>query len=320
MEKSETIGNLTAALATFQGKLKPIFKDAENPYFKSMYATLGHILGEVRPILSEAGLAVSQTYDVVGDRLHLVTTLTHASGEWMQGRVALPSQGPIDGEKGRKGIAAAQDIGAATTYLRRFSLAAILGLEAEDDDGEGAMGRGDKPKAASKPPAPRPQTPAKAVGPDAPATDPNAATEPQKKALYKKLVDHPAKFDKKKIGEFVYHNNLTRDEASALFKMFEAGDFGAFEGFAWVPPAPAGLPSMNLGQWMNPPDEMDNEDRRKAWSLTMPMIASKGYTDWDKLVGAMGSAGVIQHDHQTPMTVSVEEFRAIYKYLKDLPF
>jgi hypothetical protein len=127
--QSPSIGAIAAALAKAQGEFKPAFKDASNPFFKSKYVDLAGAIEACRAALSNHGLAVVQTMED-GERLRLSTTLIHASGEWIS------SQYPVIPVKNDP-----QGIGSALTYARRYSLMAIVGLAAEDDDGNAASGR-----------------------------------------------------------------------------------------------------------------------------------------------------------------------------------
>lgn len=136
MNQSPTIGAIAAALAKAQAAFKPAIKDASNPFFKSKYCDLSGALDAVRDALSANGLALVQSTDA-GDKLVLHTTLLHASGEWISGTY------PITAVKTDP-----QGIGSAVTYARRYSLMALLGIAAEDDDGEAAHGR--TAKAATK--------------------------------------------------------------------------------------------------------------------------------------------------------------------------
>lgn len=106
-------------LLAFQSKVNAIKKDGKNPHFKSTYATLSQILSEVKPILSEVGLVITQP---VNNR-SVQTIITDAeSGESIMGEIPMPdNQNP-------------QQIGSAITYYRRYLLAGILSLEIEDDD------------------------------------------------------------------------------------------------------------------------------------------------------------------------------------------
>lgn len=129
MNQSPTIGALAAALAKAQAAFKPAIKDASNPFFKSKYCDLSGALDAVRDALSVNGLAIVQSTDA-GEKMTLHTTLLHASGEWIS------STYPITAVKQDP-----QGIGSAVTYARRYSLMALLGIAAEDDDGEAAHGR-----------------------------------------------------------------------------------------------------------------------------------------------------------------------------------
>jgi len=146
MSQSENIHELAAALSKAQGEMQAAIKDKINPFFKSSYADLGSVWDAARPVLSKYGLCVMQTTEMTPDisRIIMVTTLAHTSGQWMKSYLPLnPSKNDSQG------------IGAALTYLRRYSLSAIVGVVCDDDDdGETAAGRG---KQQNQPPAPKPQ-------------------------------------------------------------------------------------------------------------------------------------------------------------------
>lgn len=129
MNQSTTIGALAASLAKAQKSFKPAIKDANNPFFKSKYVDLAGAIDAVRDALADNGLALVQSTDA-GDKMVLHTTLLHSSGEWISGTY------PITAVKTDP-----QGIGSAVTYARRYSLMALLGIAAEDDDGEAAHGR-----------------------------------------------------------------------------------------------------------------------------------------------------------------------------------
>ncbi len=138
MSQSELINELAAALSKAQGEMQAAIKDKVNPFFKSSYADLGSVWDAARPVLSKYGLCVMQTTELAPDRnqVIMVTTLAHTSGQWMKSYLPLnPSKNDSQG------------MGAAITYLRRYSLSAIVGVVCdEDDDGETAVGRGKQQK------------------------------------------------------------------------------------------------------------------------------------------------------------------------------
>ena len=132
MNQSENINELASALAKAQGEMQAAIKDSVNPFFKSKYADLGSVWDAARPVLSKNGLCVIQSTEILGDKIVMVTTLAHSSGQWMKSYLPLnPSKNDSQG------------VGAAITYLRRYSLSALVGVVCDDDDdGETAVGRG----------------------------------------------------------------------------------------------------------------------------------------------------------------------------------
>lgn len=130
--QSDNINELMAALAKAQGQIQGASKDKVNPHFKSKYADLASIWDACRESLSKNQLGVTQTAmsDAEG-HLILVTTLGHSSGQWMRSYMPILMQRQD-----------AQGMGSALTYTRRFSLAAMVGVAPDDDDGE-AAGRSD---------------------------------------------------------------------------------------------------------------------------------------------------------------------------------
>ena len=128
--QSESIANLAKALSIVQGKLTYAKKDSANPFFKSKYADLDSVWDACRDLLSANGLAVSQfpgTYSELDKSMSLVTILTHESGEWISQEMSVPMS-KVD----------AQGAGSCISYMRRYSLAAVVGVVQADDDGNAA--------------------------------------------------------------------------------------------------------------------------------------------------------------------------------------
>lgn len=145
--QSENINELATALSKCQGEITPAIKDSKNPFFKSSYADLNSVWSVCREPLSKHGLAVIQTIDKdETSALILITTLVHSSGQWIR------SKSPIPLLKSDP-----QAMGSSLTYMRRYSLSAIVGISTDnDDDGEAAMNRNgekEKPKGKEKPKA-----------------------------------------------------------------------------------------------------------------------------------------------------------------------
>jgi len=130
MEQSENINELAAALAKAQGEITGALKDSSNPFFKSKYADLASCWDACRKQLSENSLAVIQTTTERDGIVYVVTTLAHASGQWMKGW--LPVKCKDDGPQAQ---------GSGLTYARRYALAGMVGLAQIDDDAESAQAR-----------------------------------------------------------------------------------------------------------------------------------------------------------------------------------
>jgi hypothetical protein len=130
MNQSENLNELAMALSKAQGEMDNAKKDCNNPFFKSKYADLTSVWAACREPLTKNGLAVTQTMVDQEGKLILITMLLHASGQWIKSCLPVVSQKPDP-----------QSLGAAITYMRRFSLSALVGICPEDDDGNAASGR-----------------------------------------------------------------------------------------------------------------------------------------------------------------------------------
>ena len=124
------------AFCKLQGSIRPAIKDATNPAFRSKYADLGAVWEAVRQPLTDNGFSIIQSTDFDNSDVWLKTTVLHTSGEKMEGRYPLrPTKNDPQG------------FGSALTYAKRYSIAAMLGVVAdEDDDGNAASA---KPSAAA---------------------------------------------------------------------------------------------------------------------------------------------------------------------------
>lgn len=137
MLQSESIINLAKALSVVQGKLEYAKKDSANPFFKSKYADLESVWDACRSLLSDNGLSVAQfpgLYSELDKSMSLTTILMHSSGEWISQEMSVPVS-KVD----------AQGAGSALTYMRRYGLAAVVGVVQADDDGNAASNPQSKP-------------------------------------------------------------------------------------------------------------------------------------------------------------------------------
>lgn len=137
MSQSESIDALSKALAAAQGEMKNAVLNRVNPHFKNRYADLAAIRDAVVPALSKSGIAVTQFTDFRDGQSVLITRLMHESGQWIEGAYPLTPQ------------ANPQAMGSQLTYARRYTLSAIAGISAdEDDDAEIATANKNEPTSA----------------------------------------------------------------------------------------------------------------------------------------------------------------------------
>ena len=128
---------ITAALCKFIQQVGTIEEKDTAQYGK--FADLSTVLSTVNPALAANGLAVVHTTKVVDNKNILITNLLHTSGESITSEMFLPVN------TGGRGNPMHQE-GGAITYCRRYSLLAILGLNAgiPDNDGDFANPTADK--------------------------------------------------------------------------------------------------------------------------------------------------------------------------------
>jgi len=128
---------ITAALCNFIKQVGTIEEKDTAQYGK--FADLSTVLSTVNPALASNGLAVVHTTKVVEGKNVLITNLLHTSGESITSEMLLPNNTAGGGNPMHKE-------GGAITYCRRYSLLAILGLNAgiPDNDGDFANPTADK--------------------------------------------------------------------------------------------------------------------------------------------------------------------------------
>lgn len=128
---------ITKALCKFIQQVGTIEEKDTAQYGK--FADLSTVLSTVNPALAANGLAVVHTTKVEDNKNILITNLLHTSGESITSEMFLPVN------TGGRGNPMHQE-GGAITYCRRYSLLAILGLNAgiPDNDGDFANPTADK--------------------------------------------------------------------------------------------------------------------------------------------------------------------------------
>lgn len=138
MTTSEQVNEIAAALAKAQAVMKNAPLNKVNPHFKAKFADLASVRDAAMPALTANGIAVVQTLDATAEGATFVRTrLMHASGQWIESLCPIPNGGDM------------QKMGSAITYARRYSLSAICGIAADEDDDANAV----SPQANTKPQA-----------------------------------------------------------------------------------------------------------------------------------------------------------------------
>lgn len=166
MNKSDTIKELAGALCKAQAEMPAAPFNSTNPFLKNRYADLGSIIKTAQPILAKHGLSVSQMAIGTGDEIGVTTILMHSSGEYLASTITMKA-----GEE--KGKSDAQVAGSVISYLRRYSLASILGMYADEDNDGNQPSKPAQPQAKATPPA----NPLKAAAEAATKANGDAPTE-----------------------------------------------------------------------------------------------------------------------------------------------
>lgn len=150
LRAEQAAGAFAAALAEFQRDLPPIEKRqtativSPKGRFQYRYADLGDILRAIGAKLAANGLAITFDTEEHGERLDVICRVHHIAGHSQSARF------PVPVDRGAR-MNAAQQVGAALTYGRRYALTAALGIvTAEDTDAHGAPERAPIPTGAQR--------------------------------------------------------------------------------------------------------------------------------------------------------------------------
>ena len=139
---SENKKTIYERLSDFREAVGKVAKDGANPAFRSRYATLPGILDAIQEPLRANGLVFIQSSRVTesGDVAVLTAIRKIEASPDDYGITGEMSMRPVDQKP--------QTYGSCLTYLRRYGLVTVLGLNVDDDD-DGNAASGVKPKMAA---------------------------------------------------------------------------------------------------------------------------------------------------------------------------
>lgn len=125
MEQSETINELSTALAKAQSEIRNPAKNTKNTFFKNEYADLTAVLGCIRPVASANGLSFIQSVEARAGHVCVSSQICHSSGQWIKQTASLEipksSKNPV------------QDVGSMATYFKRYQAQSMWAVCADED-------------------------------------------------------------------------------------------------------------------------------------------------------------------------------------------
>ena len=127
---------LFTAYAKALPEIEGALKDSLNPHFKNKYADLSSVTNAIKPALAKYGLSFVQISHIAEGGACVETLIMHTSGESLSCGMFYAPATKND----------AQGYGSAFTYARRYSLSAAFGVCPEDDDGNAASQRPQRPQ------------------------------------------------------------------------------------------------------------------------------------------------------------------------------
>jgi hypothetical protein len=117
------------AIAKVQDEIQHVKKDADNPYFKSRYATYENVVDTIHDSMRKNGIVHFHGFSTSEQgSINVVTSISSlTTDEQLVSTITIPTKANDP-----------QAAGSAITYAKRYSLLAMLGLGTEDDDGNAA--------------------------------------------------------------------------------------------------------------------------------------------------------------------------------------
>ncbi|QDP61086.1 MAG: putative essential recombination function protein [Prokaryotic dsDNA virus sp.] len=148
---AKTKTNIHDKLLRVQIEISGVKKTTDNKFFNSKYFDINNLLKIVRPVLSSYNLVVTQPFGTTKEVLKNVDRVYNDESDSIKvwtiisdGEDMIHSSLPLP--SGLK----PQNLGSAITYFRRYTLASLLALPSEDDDGNATQEEPEKVEKKSK--------------------------------------------------------------------------------------------------------------------------------------------------------------------------
>ena len=121
-------GEFAAALNACQSEIPAIYKDGENKFNKTRYATLEAVLAAVQPVALRNGFALmfGQDEHAPPGELGVYLDVSHVAGHTQRVRGNFPVDS--DGSGGKQNKTGIQGVGSAFSYARRYLLGLAFNL------------------------------------------------------------------------------------------------------------------------------------------------------------------------------------------------
>lgn len=129
--RSSDIDKITKAMTDFITELPKLKKDS-SAMGRYKYQGLPSMLDDINPVMSKFGLKCIQSPHTIELRTYIVTMIAHVSNQYFRCVSMMPEEFSFAGK-----ITSIEEnlqaMGAAQTYIKRYALKAMLGIDADED-------------------------------------------------------------------------------------------------------------------------------------------------------------------------------------------
>lgn len=132
------MSELAKALSKAQSEFPKVEKNrtADKGKYKYKFADITDVIEAIKPVMEKHGLSFTQPYQILATGQQVLETqLLHTSGEKITSQLLMPDPSKM----------MPQEVGAVSTYFRRYALTSMLGIAA-DEDTDATQNSGGKPE------------------------------------------------------------------------------------------------------------------------------------------------------------------------------